>query len=225
MPLCVAETGGEKMSSGKRLQGVMRSAKIHTMFTASHITVSFVLAVAAAAAHAGTAVSRLEAPPPAHADLESSAEMPVPQAFPSARNLKLTLSLDNASQTNNAEIEIGETILGWDCGEWFVLGDRQRVRLSAAGGGPGQRALAVRIQVTPSNTLSRVSFKADGYSVGFGGGPSPSPVKGWLAEQDGVVGWLDPGTFDIIRVTSRGGAQGVSATAGWHADGTVMILK
>jgi hypothetical protein len=161
--------------------------------------------------------SRVEVPPAQHADGESFAEMPLPQAFPSARNLRLTLSLDNASAANNAEFEIGDTIFGWDRGEWFVR--RFDGHLSAAGGGTGRRTLAVRIQWdrwgegsgTPCLPPSRVSFTADGHSVGFGGGLVPA--------------WFDPDTFDTIRVTSRGGAQGVSATADWHVDGTVMILR
>jgi hypothetical protein len=187
---------------------------ISTMTKVSHKAFLASL-VAVVSTHAGMAVSRVDAPPPAHADLEASAEMPMPPAgwgegVPSRINLRLTLSLD-ATQTNNAEIEIGETIVGWDCGQWFVRGDRLREHLTAGGGATGSRTLAVRIEMNRANTLERVTFRADGKAVDFGEGLVPA--------------WFDPDTFDTLRVTSRGGAQNVFATAKWHVDGTVMILR
>jgi len=158
--------------------------------------------------------SRVDVPPTMHIDLESFAEAPMPQAGPMDRNLKITLALGNAAATNNAEIEIGETVFGWDCGEWFVLGDRQRERVATAGGGPGQCSLTVRIQVSASNTVGRVSFHADGKVLSFPG-----------LEPEILASWLGPATSGTLRVTSRGGAVNVSASADWSAYGTLMILR
>ena len=169
-----------------------------------------VLAFAAAHTAAGPAV-RVDVPAAQYADGEASAVVPLPAPGPGDRNLRLTLSLSNASVTNNAEIEVGGTVAGWDRGEWFVLGDGLRERVSAPGGSGGARELAVLVRTGASGGVSRVAFRADGAAVDFGGGPSPS--------------WLDPEGGVPLRVTARGGAGDVSATAGWSPDGTALILR
>jgi hypothetical protein len=154
--------------------------------------------------------------------------------------LKLTLSLD-ASPTNNAEIEFGDVIFGWDCGEWFVRGDRLRSHFSAQAANPtatGRRTLTARIRldarqgggVQPSSVVfeerwgegippSRIDFEE---RWGEGVPPSHPPVS----FGGGVLpAWFDPGKSDALLVTSRGGAQNVSAAAACHVDGTLVIVR
>ena len=91
-----------------------------------------VLTLTAVVSVADATTFRVEAPLPQYADLEALAEIELSPIPPTARNLKLTLSLTNASPTNNAEIKLGDYIalIGWDCGEWFLKGDMIRKHFS-----------------------------------------------------------------------------------------------
>jgi len=171
-------------------------------------------------------VTRVDAPPPAYADMEASSSVTLPEPSPTARTLCVTLRLD-AAQTNQAEFALGTgtghgpdgaaLVAGWDRGGWFVRCDRLRRHLAADAVNPaasGPRALEVRVRFAPDGTPVSVAFEADGVPAAFGGPDAAS-----------LPGWLGPGGWDALRVTARGGAGNVSAEAGFIADGTRLIVR
>ncbi|MCL2103483.1 MAG: hypothetical protein FWH21_00275 [Kiritimatiellaeota bacterium] len=173
---------------------------------------------------------RLYAPSPEHADLEASAEAAAPGWFPTARTVAVTLSLDGA-QGGGAEVALGRgqggglglegttVILGWRDGEgWYVRGDRLRKKFAAQPGGPapaGLRSLTACVRLDPGGEPSGIMrLTADGAAVSFPGLDGATLLK-----------WLDPGGWDTVKVTARGGAGAVSAEVRLYADGTLMILR
>ena len=188
-----------------------------------------ILSVVSVAALAADPV-RLCAPSPEHADLEASAEAAAPGWFPTARTVAVTLSLDGA-QGGGAEVALGRgqggglglegttVILGWRDGEgWYVRGDRLRKKFAAQPGGPapaGLRSLTACVRLDPGGAPSGITrLTADGAAVSFPGLDGATLLK-----------WLDPGGWDTVKVTARGGAGAVSAEVRLYADGTLMILR
>ena len=194
-----------------RLRGTVGAGTISLML---RVTLFFITVTAYMVAQAQV---RIDVPPSAYIDGEASAEAALGGwAWEPAKGrttLKVVLSLDNMSAADNAELALGETTVGFDRGEWFVLGDRMRVRLSATPSLPasGRRSLVVRVRLDAGGAPLGASLVADGSPLAFGVGVPLS--------------WLDPAVWGALRVTARGGAENVSVTAARHADGSVMILR
>ena len=207
------------------------TATINPMFRDTHIKMFFaVLAVSVLAqvSSAGTSV-RVDAPPPVSVNGEAHAAKPMPKFFPSARTMKITLSLD-ASPASSAAVTLGKAwqgslpepekvalALGYDRGEWHIRGDRLRKRFTDAAASPssaGPRALTARVRLGRDGVPVSVSFNSDGLPVVFQG-----------LESDALLSWLDPGGWESVRVTARGGASNVFAEVRYIADGSVIIMR
>jgi len=221
------------MDFNKRLglSGSAVSVMLFPMLKKSHIGIFFIVPVALALPHAaaaGTSV-RVDAPPPVSVNGEAHAAKPMPKFFPSARTMKITLSLD-ASPASSAAVTLGGAwqvglldpdkaalILGWDRGEWHIRGDRLRKRFTDAAASPssaGPRALTARVRLGRDGVPVGVSFNEDGLPVVFQG-----------LEPDALLSWLDPGGWESVRVTARGGASNVSAEVRYVADGLLLIMR
>ena len=186
----------------------------------------------ACVATAATSV-RVDAPLPAHADGEASAEAMMPAIGEKDRTLKLMLTFD-AAMTNKVEMLLGTggevspragstaMIIGWRRGEWFVTGDRLRQTFTTAATDPtadGPRTLTVNIRLGPA---SRVAIFEERWNAGV---PSRSPVVFNGLEAETLLSWLDPSGWDTLSVTSRGGAENAAAEAVFSVDGTNIILR
>jgi len=170
---------------------------------------------------------RVDVPLPEYSDGEASAETVMPVAGERDRVLKITLSF-MATPTNSVEVALGAglgggpldpdgmaVVIGWDCGEWFITGDRLRQRFTAAAANPmaaGPRVLAISVRLASGAVaVSEV-----------GAGPSPVAFGGLGAGT--LRAWLCLGGRDTLRVASRGGAE-ASAEAWFSVDGTNIILR
>jgi len=172
--------------------------------------------------------AHIDAPVPLYVDSEASAVVVMPIPDPTARTLQITLVF-GATPTNNAEIALGTfgegspdpdataLTVGFDCGEWFIVGDRLCQTFSATAANPtavGTRTLTIRVRLDPSGAPVGVAFMADGVPVTFEG-----------LEPETLLSWLVPRDWDTLQVTSRGGAQNVSAEVKYIADGTTLIVR
>ena len=171
-------------------------------------------------------IASVDAPVPAYADLETSAEAAMPLPVRLARTFKLSLSLD-AAVTNNAEIVFGtgacddpedtSVVIGFDRGAWFLRGDALRKRFSSGTPAPfvaGPKTLVVSVRLGEGGAPVGVTFHADGAPVTFTG-----------LDAGTLLAWLDPRGWETFRVTSRGEAGNVTASVKFLADGSVFILR
>jgi len=174
------------------------------------------------------AVVYIDAPLPVHIDGEASAVAVMPIPDQTARTLQITLVF-GATPTNNAEMALGTfgegspdadgtaLTVGFDCGEWFVIGDRLCQRFAAPATNPmtvGTRTLAVRMRLDAAGVPVGVAFTADGVPVAFEG-----------LEAETLLSWLAPPGWEALQVTSRGGASNLSAEIRFIADGTTLIVR
>ena len=170
----------------------------------------------------------VDTPLPEYVDGEASVEAMMPMPDPAARTLQITLAF-GATPTNNAEIALGTfcggspdpdataLTVGFDCDEWFVVGDRLRQRFAVPAANPaavGARVLAIRMRLDSAGVPIGVAFTADGVPVAFEG-----------LEPETLLSWLAPPGWEALQVTSRGGAQNVSAEIRFIADGTAVIVR
>ena len=186
-----------------------------------------ILFVALAQVTVGGTVANMSAlPPPPYADLEVSADaaMPLPERL--TRTFKLTLSLD-ATATNNAEVVFGtgacdspdntSIILGFDRGTWGIRGNGLRQKFTIAANNPSaavRRSLTAQVRLDADGAPVVVKLDADGQPVTFAGLTVPT-----------LLSWLDPRGWESFRVMSRGGADNVTASVKFLADGSVFILR
>lgn len=224
---------GEKMKLGQKfgLPDSGDSVMISPMLKKSHIMLPVaVTAVMLAHAAAASASARADAPAAAHDDAEaSSAAELMPGIFPTARTLRIELSLDDSVAGGGAELRLGKasggrmslagttTSIGFEDGAWYICGDRHRrcfTATNSATAAAGPRTLAVRMRLDADGAPVGVALAADGLPLTFDG------LGG-----DALKAWLDPRRWEDFRVLSRGGADGVSATVTVHADGTLFILR
>ena len=207
------------------------SVMLFPMLKKSHIGIFFIVSVALALPHttAASVVARVDAPPPVNVNGEAHAAKPVPKMSPTARMVKITLSL-GASPANGAAVTLGKTwqgslpepdkiavILGYDRGEWHIRGDRLRKRFTDTAVNPssaGPRTLVARVRLDPDGAPVNVAFSSDGQSVSFAG-----------MEADALLPWLDPRGWESVRVTARGGASNVFAEVRYIADGSLLIMR
>jgi hypothetical protein len=202
---------------------------LHKRLFSAVAAASMLLAHTAAAA----VVARAAVPAPQYADGEASAETMLPAPGPADRVVEVTLAF-TASPTNNAELalvgslrpEADATLLtvAWDLGEWVVTGPRPGQRLSAAAAGPsaeGPRELLAGLRLDRAGAPARVWLTeraGSGAPVAIGFGPgAQETILSWLAE--------GPGAWDTLRAASRGGAGPVSASAGFTADASIILVR
>ena len=180
---------------------------------------------------------RVGLPAPVCADSEVSADAGVPEMEQLARVAAVSLALA-ASPSNNVEVALGEAlggdgpdpdgtavVVGWDCGAWFVKGDRLRQVFSVAVTNAGTvcvRTLTARVRLGKGGAPLGVSFfeerrdnngaLLERSAVSFGGVPPE---------------WFDPRRFVTARLTSRGQSDvsAVSASVVFRMDGTVLIVR
>jgi hypothetical protein len=147
----------------------------------------------------------------------------------------ISLSLDTAADASGAELHLGkarngrlclsgtEAVIGFDGTlenreKWFIQGDRLHEQISTPATNPpamGPRTLTIRARLDRECAPAAIErLTADGRDIAF-------PEAG----TNTVLRWLDPRGFDAVRVFSRGGAAGVSASVNIYADGTVLILR
>ena len=213
-------------------------AMVYPMIKKLHFRMFFATSVALALPHIAAAASaaRVDAPPPAYADMEAAASAAAPGAFPTARTLRLTLSLD-ASPTAGAQAALGDgaagppdpettpAVIGFDQGLWFIRAGGLRLRFTAPAAAPGfegRRTLTVRVRLRPQGE-GLEPCGAEIFEEREGAGRSEVSFAGLDAGD--LMRWLDPGAWTALRVTSRGGAGGVSAAAALEADGTTIIFR
>jgi len=224
------------MNLKMKLEKGLRSVAFFVIMVAMIINPFFkwfsVAALVFALAHtaaAGTS-ARADAPAAAYDDAEaSSAAELMPGIFPTARTLRIELSLDDSVAGGSAELRLGKasggrlslagttTSIGFEDGAWYICGDRHRrcfTATNSATAAAGPRTLAVRMRLDADGAPVGVALAADGLPLTFDG------LGG-----DALKAWLDPRRWEDFRVLSRGGADGVSATVTVHADGTLFILR
>jgi len=187
-----------------------------------HFAVS---ALVCALSHTAVAVAvRVDAPLPEHDDGEAAAETLTPVMGGKDRTLRLTLSFE-ATPTNSVEVALGAgpdpldpdgtaMVIGWDCGEWFVAGDKLRQRLAVAAADPtvaGLRTLTVTVRLGPGG-------RAEAFEERPGAGRTPVAFGGALGA------WAGPSGWDTLRVVSRGGAD-AAAEVKFFADGSAVIVR
>ncbi len=194
--------------------------------------VSAAAALAASLAAAVTLdVPRL--PAPAFADREVSGDAALPKtAAGSLRRFRLELAFD-ATPSNNVQAAFGrdceptdgklaaeETafIIGWDCGEWFVrpAGLRDRHTFAPADGQAAcRRTLTAAIRVGTGGITKSAAFADDAGAFAFGDlALEPAPA------------WLDPGGWDLLRVTVRGAdVAEEDVSVRFLPDGTSIIIR
>ena len=204
------------------------SAMILPMMKSMRMKMFFAVSSVFALAHVAVAatVVRVDAPPPAHADMEVSAESAMPLPARLTRTFKLTLSLD-ATATNNAEVVFGTgtcdepediaVVIGFDRGAWFLRGEGLQKQFASPAAAPTaavRRTLTVWIRLDDKGEPVGVKLHADGAPVTFAG-----------LDDETLLAWLDPRGWGAFRVTSRGGAGNVTASVNFFADGSVFILR
>jgi len=180
---------------------------------------------------------RIDAPAPVPADMEASASAAMPA--PTGRAFRLALSLD-ASPANSACAALGGSdpgplepdrtavIIGWDRGAWYIRGNRLRERHAAPAANPhaaGERRLTLRVRKGAGRWGDgHVSLFEERWVGGAMLSRSPVVFAGLAPET--LLSWLgDPSGWTTLSAVSRGGTGNVSATASYHADGTLLILR
>ena len=202
------------------------------MLKKSHIAIFFIVSVAFALPHiaAASVVVRVDAPLAADGDGEASSVVKLmPGIFPTARTLRIELSLDDPAG-GDAELRLGKaqggrmslagtvTTIGFENGSWFIRGDRHRKNFTATNSMPttaGARTLTACVRLDADGVPVRIErLEADGKPLTFEG-----------LDGDALKAWLDPRRLDAFKVVSRSGADGVSATVKAYAGGTLFILR
>jgi hypothetical protein len=145
---------------------------------------------------------------------------------PSGKNWRMTLWPGSAGISNRVEAAFGtdidgdgalspaevSAVIGFERGEWFVLGGRgleNRWAAAAAGG-----ALVLDVRLSANGAARGVSFRdGGGNAVSFAGLP-PSAA------------WLSPSARGAARVSARGaGGGGERLFISSFPDGTAVIVK
>lgn len=162
------------------------------------------LLLASAGAWARTAVPA-SLPPAVHADTEVSTNVPFTAWEEHQKRFEYRLSFE-ATPSNNVQVAFGSDadadgvlgpdeerlVVGWDCGEWFVLDATNGVRLVDAAP-PTSRAqtLAFVCETRSDGAVKSLSLSSDG--VGLFPPLAATPPKG-----------LYDTRWDMFRLTARG---------------------
>ena len=162
------------------------------------------LLLASAGAWARTVVPA-SLPPAVHADTEVSTNVPFTAWEEHQKRFEHRLSFE-ATPSNNVQVAFGtdadadgvlgpdeeRLVVGWDCGEWFVLDATNGVRLADAAQ-PTNRAqtLAFVFETRSNGAVKSLSLSSDG--VGLFPSLAATPPK-----------WLYDTRWDMFRLTARG---------------------
>ena len=157
-------------------------------------------------------------PPSAYADTEVSTNVPFTAWEEHQKRFEHRLSFE-ATPSNNVQVAFGtdadadgvlgpdeeRLVVGWDCGEWFVLDATNGVRLADAAQ-PTNRAqtLAFVFETRSDGAVKSLSLSSDG--VGLFPSLAATPPKG-----------LYDTRWDMFRLTARG-------VDGPHAGFRVQII-
>ena len=163
------------------------------------------LLLAGAAFEALGAQSCATLPPVAYADTEVSTNVPFTAWEEHQKRFEYRLSFE-ATPSNNVQVAFGNDVdadgvlgpdeerlvVGWDCGEWFVLDATNGVRLVDAAP-PTNRAqtLAFVCETRPDGAVKSLTLSSDG--VGLFPSLAATPPKG-----------LYDTRWDMFRLTARG---------------------
>ena len=144
-------------------------------------------------------------PPSAYADTEVSTNVPFTAWEEYQKRFEYRLSFE-AMPSNNVQVAFGSDadadgvlgpdeerlVVGWDCGEWFVLDATNGVRLVDAAR-PTSRAqtLAFVFETRSDGAVKSLSLSSDG--VGLFPSLAATPPK-----------WLYDTRWDMFRLTARG---------------------
>ena len=164
-------------------------------------------------------VSRTFALPPAR---NGNWRLELSVAGTASNHVEVALGTDS---DGNGVLEDGETsaVVGWACGEWFVLGgEGLGGRWTAAPASSGGGMLVMDIRTAVSGVWEGVSFRDGGGAAGLG------ELGIWNQELGirAAPAWLNPAAWDAARVTARGaGDRGEAARVSVFADGAILILK
>ena len=163
------------------------------------------LLVAGVAFEAAGAQSCAALPPAVHADTEVSTNVSFTAWEEHQKRFEYRLSFE-ATPSNNVQVAFGNDsdadgvlgpdeerlVVGWDCGEWFVLDATNGVRLVDAAR-PTNRAqtLAFVFETRSDGAVKSLSLSSDG--VGLFPSLAATPPK-----------WLYDTRWDMFRLTARG---------------------
>ena len=163
-----------------------------------------VLLLVSAGAWARTVVPA-SLPPAVHADTEVSTNVPFTAWEEHQKRFEHRLSFE-ATPSNNVQVAFGtdadadgvlgpdeeRLVVGWDCGEWFVLDATNGVRLADVAR-PTNRAqtLAFVFETRSDGAVKSLSLSSDG--VGLFPSLAATPPK-----------WLYDTRWDMFRLTARG---------------------
>lgn len=144
-------------------------------------------------------------PPSAYADTEVSTNVPFTAWEEHQKRFEYRLSFE-VTPSNNVQVAFGSDadadgvlgpdeerlVVGWDCGEWFVLDATNGVRLADAAQ-PTNRAqtLAFVFETRSNGAVKSLSLSSDG--VGLFPSLAATPPK-----------WLYDTRWDMFRLTARG---------------------
>jgi len=187
--------------------------------------------LAALAVHAVTLdVPRL--PGPSFADREASGDAALPEGRTNGtfRVFRLEMTFDS-TPSNNVQVAFGrdslpadgflaaeetDFIIGWDCGEWFLMpqGLKERYAFPASVTN-GVHTLSASVRVNAKGVPQSAEFKDVGTAFAFPGLTlSPAPD------------WLTPGRWTRLRVTARGAdAPEENVRAAFAPDGARVIIR
>ena len=169
------------------------------------IYVPMALAVLIVVSAWGRAVVPAALPPAVHADTEVSTNVPFTAWEEHQKRFEYRLSFE-VTPSNNVQVAFGtdadadgvlgpdeeRLVVGWDCGEWFVLDATNGVRLADAAQ-PTNRAqtLAFVFETRSDGAVKSLSLSSDG--VGLFPSLAATPPK-----------WLYDTRWDMFRLTARG---------------------
>ena len=172
-------------------------------------------------------------PAPAFADREVSLDAALPAGLAAGgdfRVFRLEMEL-SATPSNSVQVALGRDsspcdgrlgveesglVVGWDCGEWFLRPSGLKERYVCAARNPsGRLTLAVSVRLDAQGIPRAAAFRDGTSDLAFGGLVlSPFP------------GWLNPGAWTRLRVTSRGAvAPRENIRVVFAPDGARIIIK
>ena len=170
--------------------------------------IAFVLAIALCAADAaGASVMRQSSlPPSGFADTETATNVVFSFAEEIARDFSLVLSL-GASPSNCVEVSFGRDAdgngqlapseaglaIGWDCGQWFIVGTNRSARIEASpANGATRKELSMVMCLDSSAGVKQLSIRESGSAEVF-----PELVAA-------RPGWLFDRSWNLARLVVRG---------------------
>jgi len=192
----------------------------------------FIFVLSAGFVH-GVVLDVTRLPPPAFADGEVSLDAALPGGLAAGGDFRVfRLEMEfSATPSNSVQVALGRDappcdgrlgaeeaglIAGWDCGEWFLRPSGLKERyVCAARSASGRLTLTVSVRLDAQGVPKSASFRDGASDLAFVGlSLAPFP------------GWLNPGAWTRLRVTSRGAvAPGENIRVVFAPDGARIIIK